>query len=403
MLLYISLSGIFLSLVLMYFNARNYTSSIYLGFYFIFVCLWGLIQYIVLSTESVFWVSIFTTNLTFPTYTIGPLSYIYIRSVLTDNARLKKKDFWHLIPMIVFLISALPYLLKSFEFKVEIAKAIIADASFLGSYHFTLLADLFGVSAVYLSRPLLALGYTIASGLLLYNHSKYQRNSSNPLSKDFIYKWLITFLSFQVLLFVSYIFYLFEIFNIVGAVYYISENIIDIITSVSLIGLIISPIFYPRILYGIPVIPNTEFAQKPEISLEKTIPNKGQIFDENYMILIQEKLDENINGKRLFVHKNLNLARLSVIVDIPTHHLAYFFTVFKKSTFTDYKNFLRVNYAKKLILEKENDSITLEAIALMAGFSNRNSFTKTFTKIEGITPKLFISNNFKKTPQTISI
>lgn len=396
MLLFVSLSGIFLSLVLMYFNARNYTSSIYLGFYFIFVCLWGLIQYIVLSTESVFWVSIFTTNLTFPTYTIGPLSYIYIRSVLTDNARLKKKDFWHLIPMIVFLISALPYLLKSYEFKVEIAKAIIADASFLGSYHFTLLADLFGVSAVYLSRPLLALGYTIASGLLLYKHSKYQRNSSNPVSKDFIYKWLITFLSFQVLLFVSYIFYLLEIFNIAGNVFYISENIIDIITAMSLIGLIVSPIFYPRILYGIPVIPTTELPQKLEISIEKPTPNKVQTFDENYMLLIQEKLDENIKGQKLFLRKDLNLVRLSVLLDIPTHHLAYFFTGFKKSTFTDYKNILRVDYAKKLILEKENDNITLEAIAILAGFSDRNSFTKAFTKVEGTTPKLFISNSFKK-------
>jgi AraC-like DNA-binding protein len=42
-------------------------------------------------------------------------------------------------------------------------------------------------------------------------------------------------------------------------------------------------------------------------------------------------------------------------------------------------------------LDKKNEVMTLEAIALLCGFSDRNSFTTAFKKIEGTTPKLFAS------------
>ncbi|MEI7502339.1 MAG: hypothetical protein WCJ61_03560, partial [Paludibacter sp.] len=152
MLLYISLFGIFLSLLLLYFNSRSYTSSIYLGIYFFLVSLYGVNQFIIVWSESVFWISIFQTNFTCLYYLIGPMSYLYIRSVLTDNSRLRKSDLLHFLPFLIYFVAAIPHIFSTYAHKVQIAQLSITDPTFLGSYHFTILTDWITSAGVFISR-----------------------------------------------------------------------------------------------------------------------------------------------------------------------------------------------------------------------------------------------------------
>lgn len=41
--------------------------------------------------------------------------------------------------------------------------------------------------------------------------------------------------------------------------------------------------------------------------------------------------------------------------------------------------------------EGKNNEMTLEAIGLLSGFPNRDSFRTAFQRIEGLTPAVFIS------------
>jgi AraC-like DNA-binding protein len=61
-------------------------------------------------------------------------------------------------------------------------------------------------------------------------------------------------------------------------------------------------------------------------------------------------------------------------------------------TFNDYRNIFRVEHAKRLILDQQSDMITLEAVGLLSGFSNRNTFSRVFKELEGITPSAFAQN-----------
>ncbi|GAP69006.1 hypothetical protein BA6E_106148 [Bacteroidales bacterium 6E] len=145
MLVFLSLLGIFLSLILLVFNARKYTASVYLGLFFFFTSLYGLYQYILLYSKSVTLISLFLVNLSIavsPIYLIGPMLFWYVRSVLTDNSRLRKTDIWHLLPMIVYFFSALPHAFLPWQEKVEVAQTVVKNQEYMMIYEATLLSKI---------------------------------------------------------------------------------------------------------------------------------------------------------------------------------------------------------------------------------------------------------------------
>jgi YesN/AraC family two-component response regulator len=87
-----------------------------------------------------------------------------------------------------------------------------------------------------------------------------------------------------------------------------------------------------------------------------------------------------------YINPAFNLTELSLLINIPVHHLAYYFREIKKQPFTTYRNEWRVSYAKNLILEGKTSGLTLEAIGALSGFTNRNTFITVFKKIEGVPP-----------------
>ncbi len=94
-----------------------------------------------------------------------------------------------------------------------------------------------------------------------------------------------------------------------------------------------------------------------------------------------------------YTNPGFNLAELSVLIHIPVHHLAYYFREDKKKSFLDYRNEWRVKHAKNLMKEGKNIEMTLEAIGLLSGFPNRDSFRTAFHRTEGVTPAVYISQN----------
>jgi AraC-like DNA-binding protein len=57
--------------------------------------------------------------------------------------------------------------------------------------------------------------------------------------------------------------------------------------------------------------------------------------------------------------------------------------------FNTYVNRFRVNEARRIILEEQQDNISIEELGLMVGFSNRHTFSRAFTLITGISPSEF--------------
>lgn len=261
MLIILSTAGVILSVVLLYFYARRYLSTIYLGLFFLATSLYGINQYVLLYSKSVFLVALVVTNISFTSYLIGPMLYWYIRSILKDNSRLKWTDLFHLLPMLIYLAAALPYMITPFSYKVEIAKEIINHVGFLGTFKFTVLSEIFSNMIVYLSRPILVLGYTLLSVGLLIRYW-FQGKKSHVLSGQvFMIKWLSVFLGFQLLLTLCHLTSIFKTFTEGSDVFY-TLNALQFLSVLGLIGLLGSPFIFPNILFGMPRIPDSFFREK---------------------------------------------------------------------------------------------------------------------------------------------
>lgn len=398
MLLFLSILGFFLSLILLYFNARKNRSTIYLGIFFLLTSLYGFYQYVLLYSKSVLLVEILLYGfaIVFPVlYLIGPMLYWYIRSVLTDNSRLKRKDIWHLLPFIIYFLAALPYTFLPVSDKIEAATEVVKDVSFMQTYHATILDQMFSVSAVYLSRPILFLIYTVWSAGLFLNFLIRGKASTVFSKQRFMKKWLCLLLGLILVLEVTQIFLIIKAFEMNFSDLYFTLNIFRLFSVAGMIGLMISPFFFPNILYGLPRVPDSMMDEVKENIKESSVPS-GEIrnhnhFENSYIHSIGQQADDCMKEHQPYLQPDFNLAHLSVHTQIPVHHLSYYFREVKKQHFNDYRNQWRIDHAKNLIRKGRANEFTLETIGLQSGFSSRNTFLTTFKKVEGITPSTFAS------------
>ena len=98
-----------------------------------------------------------------------------------------------------------------------------------------------------------------------------------------------------------------------------------------------------------------------------------------WLLRVVEKLNEEFAD-------NLTTKELAAEAKVHQVHLASVFRKFYGETIGEYVQRLRINYASKLLLDKE---IPLADIALSAGFSDQSHFTRIFKDSVGTTPGVF--------------
>lgn len=393
MLLFLSMLGIFLSLILLFFNAKKFKSSVYLSLFFLFVSLYGFYQYVLLYSKSATLISLFLVNLSItvsPLYLIGPMLYFYVRSILTDNSKLRKRDYWHFLPMTIYFIAAIPNAFIPWQEKVEAAHSLLNDHGFLLEYKATLLDKVFPAVSNYLSRLILILGYTLWS-LGVFINFLIKRKSAAVINKQhFMKNWLFILLGSLLVLLVSQFLLVVKSFEMHFSDLFFTVNAFRIISVMSLTGLLISPFFFPSILYGMPRM------KEPPEQLNQDIEKTGKqanvslrqtnSFESDYIKSIEQRAELYMIQHKLYLKPDCNLAFFSKHLNIPAHHLAYYFKEVKKKHFNDFRNEWRINHAKNLIEAGKAGEMTLEAIGMLSGFSSRNAFIASFKKLTGESP-----------------
>jgi AraC family transcriptional regulator len=110
--------------------------------------------------------------------------------------------------------------------------------------------------------------------------------------------------------------------------------------------------------------------------------NFGEKSPPKWLVRVVDKLKAEFT-------ENLSTEELAAEADVHPVHLAAVFRRFHHETIGDYVQKLRINYASKLLLDKE---IPLCEIAYSAGFSDQSHFTRIFKRHLGITPGAFRSS-----------
>ena len=192
-LLSLSIIGFILSIILLYYNARKFPVSVYLGAFFFLVSLYSFIQWVFYYSNSPVLVGIFYSNFAFLAFLIGPLNYWYIRSILKDDYRLKMRDYWHLVPALIAMVTSIPYMFTSWAEKTRVASEIINDLNYLMIIKPTVIHQLIPNQFIYLGRDVLIFIYLIFSVLLLVRYFRQAKEQSVIFGQKYMIKWLIVF------------------------------------------------------------------------------------------------------------------------------------------------------------------------------------------------------------------
>ena len=116
---------------------------------------------------------------------------------------------------------------------------------------------------------------------------------------------------------------------------------------------------------------------------------------------MKEDYIKRINNVLLFIEQNLdqelNLEYIAKIGNYSPFHFHRIFKAITNETINEYITRKRIEKTASILLHKRE--ITISELSLQYGFSSNSSFTRTFKKFYGISPKKFRmvnSNKFSK-------
>lgn len=393
MQLYITVLGFIVTFLLLINLKQSNKANIYLFFFLLINNIYSLAHYATIYSGNKFFVAIMLVHFT-PLYLLlGPLFYFYVRGLLKDDYTLSKTDLLHFTPAILFLINISPFLFQSWDYKLQYATNVMSDVRYLIKIDYLFLAPTYS----FLTRPLFAFGYVIASVILIFRKG-LDENYSTSQSK-LIIKWLALLVVISSILYIGFLF--FTVDSYFHKEVYVSRKNGDYILYSTIAGLFLlnlSLLFFPNILYGLP-------------QLDYEIPSKGkklndQVIEANQeekkqtrafeispekISLLKYKIDKYIE-KKPYLSSDFNLTYMSSDTDIPVHHLSYYFNEHLNVNFNTWKNDLKIAHVIDLIQNGSGEILTLDALAKQAGFGSRTSFFNSFKQKMGVTPSEYLNN-----------
>lgn len=305
-----------------------------------------------------------------------PLFYLYIYTLTLNLKQLNRVQYLHLAsPFVLFLIH----------------RAVSVNEQIpVYSYKFILTFVVLIYFVFYLIRII----------RVLNKFRNIQPKKATEQSKT-LYNWVNIIVFFFILFFMRLIISLsYEFFfNKI-----IDGNSSNYIASIIWLGLFIKLFLSPEILYGF-TFPDIEQKKQIEPSKEfnenwrfepTTIQNLNDIklsekISEDMQLFIFE-LDKTVLETNFFQDPNASTKTLALTLNRPSSHLVFIFKYYSTIGFSEYRNKMRIEHAKKLIKNNFLVSNTLEALSIKVGFSSYNPFYSAFKKQTGVSPNEFSKN-----------
>ena len=148
---------------------------------------------------------------------------------------------------------------------------------------------------------------------------------------------------------------------------------------------------------GIFILKNKRETDKAKSKLSELLTKQSNLNTTSKIKINDEQHQQIIDGlykiekNHYYLKEDFNLYNAAKKIGTNTTYLSNVVKKYKKMSFNDYTNELRINYIAKLLTDdKKIRSYTTQAIAEIGGYKNAKSFTRIFKKYTGITPYQFI-------------
>ncbi|MDP4580931.1 MAG: AraC family transcriptional regulator [Saprospiraceae bacterium] len=385
--------GITLALIVLFFNQGNKLANLYLGLFLLCFNVFTLTHYTFLFLNSEYLIA---TLLILPfnslIYVVGPFAYLYIRSILNDEAKFTKLDLLHFFPFFLNFIDNIPVFF-SWEIKFKAASYIINNN--WAELDSLLPNKLMTIKVNFTLRVIQLFFYVLLIWFLIISKKfKFYKGRANPNQLTVIKKWLIFFT----------IMFSFLAINYAGiGIIFLKYTDKEVLTGNGIflfyfvfIGLIILEIgllLYPQILYGIPlyqqVHPVSQLSDADEIRITNSIKNNNSILSDEQLKLIELSLIQWINSRK-YLESDVTMITLATDVNIPIHHLAYYFNQLSEYKFIEWRNNLRIEYVEELIKNKQCQNKTVDTLGKECGFKSNSTFILNFKLRTGMLPSDFM-------------
>ncbi len=119
-----------------------------------------------------------------------------------------------------------------------------------------------------------------------------------------------------------------------------------------------------------------------------TVP-KNKINVNNKSKLLYKDIEQYIHAEKLYLDSTISLQTIADEFNISSGYMSKLINQNSKFNFNDFINNLRIETAKKMLLDESFNKYTIHAIALESGFKTKSSFYTAFKKFTGTTPKAY--------------
>ena len=336
-------------------------------------------------------------------YLIAPSIFLYVQASLNPQNRYTRWRYLHFLLFFVSVIDISPWL-----FMADIDRQIaIHDMMGKKVSLFHVAGSFFPSWVNFIARPLQGLVYLCVQS---YKLSDYCRsNPTVPSSSRYkiVFRWLVFFTVLEWWMYITLCVFTVLMFLSLNKPLFV-VSMAQICTLLMGLAFLVAGLFLyfnPQLLYrerSIDIIPMDSGGGALERQADPLSPDqtnevsgkddKSPPFSHTREILmvyhacLRLELEEN----EVFRTQGLTFSELANICKIPQRTMSYLLSTVYKKGFNEFINDYRLDYIERSMREGRWKELTLEGLAIEAGFSSRATFYLAFKKRFNRTPIEFI-------------
>lgn len=304
-------------------------------------------------------------------FIFAPLLYLYIKSIVKVNYKLRKNEWIHFLPAIIYVV----YRIGIYVYDVfqpgfgETQNGVLMQSLEIG-----LVGALFSLFMMIIR--LLYLAFSIQ--LYVLYRKKIEQFFSNTFRIEL--NWLRNFL-----LIYSFLFLYGLIQTVINAnmmeLHYTHKWWLEFLYAASIIYIGIKGYFTP-----VQKLQDIAFESLPDIHTEEVekIPEQ-QTYDTSSLLQLMEE-------QKPYLNPDLTLHDLAENLSMSSGDLSLLINRGMGKNFNDFINEYRVQEVKSLIMQGEHTHKSLLGLAYDSGFNSKATFNRVFKKFSGKSPSQFISS-----------
>ena len=97
-----------------------------------------------------------------------------------------------------------------------------------------------------------------------------------------------------------------------------------------------------------------------------------------------ERIRRLVNDEKLFLYPNLKVSDLATRLHSNRNYIYHAINVVMGTSFSDYINGLRIDYASQLL--EAHPELSINDVMVKSGFTSSSAFYRNFKKFKGTTP-----------------